>query len=124
MTNLPDDDVVVVAPAQWHWSKLLSMADVLVVTPDGPFAAGSILHAFGAQVPVVGTPVDAVREHITDRHNGMLAASTRPRAIAAAVEEFFNLPELRARLTQQALADAASRHDPAALLRGYDALYA
>ncbi len=123
INNLADEAVVVVAPAQWPWGKLLGVADVLLVTPDGPFAAGSIMQAFAAQVPVVGTPVDAVREHITDGHNGLLTASTRPREIAAALERFFNEPELRTRLTQQALADAETRHDLGALLRGYEALY-
>lgn len=124
LNNLPDDEVIVVAPGQWQWPRLLAVADMLLVTPDGPFAASSILHAFAAGVPVVGTPVDAVREHITDRHNGMLATSTRPRAIAAAIEDFFSAPELKSRLTEQALADAATRHDPAAILRSFDALYA
>ena len=123
LNNLPDDDVTVLAPADWPWCRLLSLADVLLVTPDGPFAAGSIMHAFGALVPVIGTPVDSVREHITDGHNGMLAASTRPREIAAAVEHFFTQPALREKLTQQALADATPRHDLSALVRGYDSLY-
>ena len=123
LNNLPDDDVTVVAPADWPWSRLLSLADLLLVTPDGPFAAGSIVHAFGALVPVIGTPVDSVREHITDGHNGMLTASTRPREIAAAVERFFTQPALREKFTQQALADAGPRHDLGTLVRGYDTLY-
>src|SRR5205085_877995 len=105
MNNLPDDEVVVLAPAEWLWQRLMSVADVLVVTPDGPFPAGSIVHAFAAKVPVVGTPVDAVREHVTDRHNGLIAATMRPRSIASALEDFFAAPELRSRLTEQALSD-------------------
>jgi len=123
LNNLADDDVPVVAPGDCTWSELLGLADVLLVTPDGPFAGGSIVHAFGAQVPVIGTPVDSVREHITDGHNGILASSTRPREIAAAIERFFTQPALREKLTQQALADASTRHDLGALQRGYDTLY-
>jgi hypothetical protein len=121
---LPHDNVAVVAPAEHSWGQLLELADVLLVTPDGPFAAGSIVQAFGAEVPVVGTPVDAVREHITDGHNGVLAGSTRPREIAAALESVLAQPELREKLARQALADAVARHDTGALVRGYDALYA
>jgi hypothetical protein len=123
VNNLADDDVPVVAPRHCSWAELLDLADVLLVTPDGPFAGGSIVHAFGAQVPVIGTPVDSVREHITDGHNGILAGSTRPREIAAAIERFFTQPALREKLTRQALADASTRHDLGALLRGYDTLY-
>ncbi|HEY4329726.1 MAG TPA: glycosyltransferase family 4 protein [Phycisphaerae bacterium] len=122
--KLPDDDVAVVAPRHWSWTRLMSLADVLLVTPDGPFAAGSILHAFAAKVPVVGTPVDAVREHVMDGHNGMLASAVRVRAITAAMEAFFSDPGLRARLTLQALLDVGGRHDLSAMLRGYDSLYA
>ena len=124
LDRLPDNDLTVLAPAKHSWRELLGLADVLLVTPDGPFAAGSIVQAFGARVPVIGTPVDAVREHITDGHNGMVTSGTRPREIAAALEQFLTQPDLRAQCARQALADAQARHDLGALLRGYDALYA
>jgi hypothetical protein len=123
MDNLPDLAVPVVAAGSCSWQDLLGLADVLVVTPDGPFAAGSILQAFAAGVPVIGTPVDAVKEHVTDGVNGLVAASTRPREIAAAVEKFFAEPGLREKLTQQARADVEARHDLGAMVKGYDALY-
>jgi glycosyltransferase involved in cell wall biosynthesis len=124
LDRLPDNDLTVLAPAENSWRQLMGLADVLLATPDGPFATGSIVHAFAAQVPVIGTPVDAVREHIIDGHNGMLTAGTRPREIAAALERLLTQPELRTQCVRQALADAAPRHDLGALLRGYDTLYA
>jgi hypothetical protein len=123
LEKMPDNDLIIVAPADLSWRQLLALADVLLVTPDGPFAAGSVVQAFAARVPVIGTPVDAVREHITDGQNGMLAASTRPREIASALERFLTQPELRDKFTSQALTDAAGRHDLGTLLRSYDALY-
>lgn len=87
--HLPDDQIVVPAPARYGWRELLAVADVMLVTPDGPLAGGCMLHAFAAGVPVIGTPVEAVKEWVSDGVNGMLAASTRPREIAAAVEAFF-----------------------------------
>jgi glycosyltransferase involved in cell wall biosynthesis len=92
MDNLPQEDLVVIAPARYSWPRLLSIADLLLVTPDGPFAAGSVLHAIAARVPVIGTPVDAVKEHLATLQNGLLAASTKPREIAAAVEAFLSQP--------------------------------
>ena len=75
----------------------------MLVTPDGSFAGGCMLHAFAAGVAVVGTPVEAVKEYVTDGVNGMLAAATRPRAIAAAIEAFLSGgAELRSRLTEEA----------------------
>jgi glycosyltransferase involved in cell wall biosynthesis len=123
LDKLPDNELAVVAPAEHSWRDLLGVADLLLATPDGPFAAGSIVQAFGAEVPVIGTPVDAVREHITDGHNGMLTPGMRPREIAATVERFWGQPELQEKFTKQALADARARHDVGALVRGFEGLY-
>jgi glycosyltransferase involved in cell wall biosynthesis len=61
------------------------------------------LHAFAAGVAVVGTPVEAVKEYIIDGVNGMLAASVKPREIAAGIEAFFaGGAALRGRLTEEA----------------------
>jgi hypothetical protein len=68
--------------------------------------------------------VDAVKEHVTDGVNGLVAASTRPREIAAAVERYFTEPGLKEKLAQQALADIGARHDGAVMVKGYDAVYA
>jgi len=101
--HLPDNEIIIPAPARYSWDDLLAISDLLLVTPDGPFAGGCILHAFAAGVAVVGTPVEAVKEYLGDGVLGMLAASTKPRAIAAAIEAFFaGGPELRERLTEEA----------------------
>jgi hypothetical protein len=124
MNDLPDNDIVVVAPGNWTWGKLLSVADVLLVTPDGPFAAGSVVAAFGAKVPVVGTPVDSVREYVTDGMTGVIATECKPRAIAAGVEAVLaRAGGGRASMTEQAYADALGRFDAEAVVRAFAGHY-
>jgi hypothetical protein len=124
LDHMADEEVTVLAPGDWPWAKLLSVADAMLATPDGPFAAGSIVHAFASRVPVVGTPVDSVREHVTDRQTGMISTSTRAREIAAAVEAMLAEEGVRRRICEQAYEEAESRHDAAGLRRTYEALYA
>ncbi len=123
--RLPDNDIVLLAPAKYSWQDLLSIADAFVVTPDGPFAGGSILHAIAARVPVIGTPVDAVRELLNGRQNGsgVIARATHAQPIAAAIELFLANPELRRNYTLQAHQEAIVRHDPVAVVRAYQSLY-
>jgi hypothetical protein len=123
MNDLPDTNIVVAAPGNWTWGKLLSIADLLLVTPDGPFAAGSVVHAFGAKVPVVGTPVDSVREYITEGTTGLLTAACRPRAIAAGVEALLAQIDVRQRVMEQAHLEALGRFDPEAVVRAYAGHY-
>ena len=121
--NLPDVTVPVVAPRDWSWPRLLSVAQVLLVTPDGPFAAGAMLHAFAAGVPVIGTPVNSIREHITDGHNGLLTKGVTARDIAARAEALLGDAALQERLARQARQDFAAKHDGAAMLRAYECIY-
>ncbi len=123
LTNLADEDVTVLAPADWPWAKLLSVADALVVTPDGPFAAGSILHAFACRVPVVGTPVDSVREHVTDQQTGLISPSTQAREIAAVLEAYLADRTLREKLTMRAFQEAQGKYDLTSMRHAYQSVY-
>jgi hypothetical protein len=124
LDNLPDLDVPVVAPRECSWSQLLGIADALLMTPDGPLSAGVMLQAFAAGVPVVGTPVEGVREYIADGHNGLLTKGVAARDIAARAEVMLGDAELRVRLVNQARQDFAAKHDVAAMRRGFEAVYA
>ncbi len=113
--HLPDDQIAVPVPAEISWIDLLQISDVLLATPDGPFSGGCMLAAFAAGVPVVGTPVESVREYISPGVTGILAASTKPRDIAAAGESLLaGTPEFRDHLTRQAREEAATRWPAAA----------
>ncbi len=81
------------------------------------------MEAFAAGVPVVGTPVEAVKEHVTDGVNGLVASGMRAREIASAVERLMMEAGLREKLTQQALADVGAKHDVGAMVKGYEGLY-
>jgi hypothetical protein len=121
--NLPDVRVPVVAPREWPWAKLLTVAQVMLVTPDGPLSPGSLMQAFAAGVPVIGTPVEAVREHIVHGHNGLIAKATTAREIAAAVEVLLGDARLQQKLVRQAREDLAAKYDGEAMLRAYERAY-
>jgi glycosyltransferase involved in cell wall biosynthesis len=100
------------------------VADVVLVSADGPIAMGAALHAMAAGVPVVGTPVPRVREVVEDRRTGLVAASLKPRALAARLEELLSNGALRAELTRQAREEIAARRSSAVTVDRLRTIYA
>jgi glycosyltransferase involved in cell wall biosynthesis len=109
MDRLPDGEVVVLAPAEMPWERLVLAADALLITADGQVEMNAALHAMAAGVPVVGTPVDAVREVIIDGVNGLVSKELKPRSIAARVEDLLRDAVLRKKVVSGAKATAAER---------------
>ena len=120
---LPHEHMLVIAPAERRWDELLHIADLLLVTPDGPMPTGSILAAMAAQVPVIGTPVDYVRDWVVDGRNGLLAKELKPRSIATCVEAFLDDPTQRQPLTDHALAEVTAGFTESAMLARFDHVY-
>lgn len=121
--NLADPEMPILAPAELSWESLLSAADVLIVSADGPVEVGAVLHAMVAGVPVIGTPIPAVRAIIDDGRTGLIAASLKPRDISARVEELLSDVSLKCALVAAARGEVASRHSPVAMVEGFRALY-
>ena len=122
--SMGDPDLPVVAPAEISWQRLLGIADVLMVTADGPVPMGAAIAAMMAGVPVVGTPIATVREVLEDGHTGLIARSMKARALAARVEELLADGELRNRLIKAAREESRSRHGAADMVKCLRSLYA
>jgi hypothetical protein len=122
--HLADPGLVVLAPGEMGWDALMTVADAVLVPADGPVPMGAALHAMAAGVPVVGTPVEVVRELIDDRRTGLVAASLKPRALAARIEELLNDRALRDSLVAAAREGIRTHRSPAAMVEAFGILYA
>jgi glycosyltransferase involved in cell wall biosynthesis len=72
----------------------------------------SICEAMVMGVPIVSTNVGGIPSILEDRKEGILVAPGQPRAMADAVLELFNNPELCSMFSRNARATAMQRHDP------------
>jgi glycosyltransferase involved in cell wall biosynthesis len=124
LNALPAERTIVVAPPELTWRQLVSIADVLVVTPDSATAIGSILEAMAQKVPVIGTPIECVTELIENGRTGLLARTVTPRAIAARLEEFTNDLTLKERLSAEAYERVVSQFSIARMVEEYSRVYA
>ncbi len=68
-----------------------------------------LVEAMFKELPCVASNIEVLREVITHNKNGLLFQTNEPNELAAAMMKLFNQPELRKRLTQQALEDAQRR---------------
>src|SRR5262249_4830512 len=118
------DAFLVTAPYEMHWSTLAQVADMCLVTPDGPIETHSILWAMAAGTPVIGTPVESVAELVAQGHNGLLAKELRPRAIAARMEEYMGDSTLKWPLTDRARAELYEHFKMTEMVAGFEGLYA
>ena len=84
----------------------------------------SAVEAMLARVPVVATDVGSVSEAVVDGETGMLVPPGDPRALAGALRVLLGDPGLRARIGERGRVLALDRFTPAAMARGYEALYA
>jgi hypothetical protein len=127
INDLQDGEIPVVTAADCSWDQLLAVADVLLVSADGPVSMGAALHAMAAGVPVVGTPVEAVLEVIEDGKNGLIAREIKPRAMAARVEELLGedpaFRGLRERIVTGARQDIVKRFSIEPMVEAFRTMY-
>lgn len=83
----------------------------------------ALLKAMAAGLPVIATPVSGVEEVITDRVNGRLVPPRQPEALAAAVLELFNRPELRQLYGQRGQEAIRAGYSLEAMLTALERLY-
>lgn len=82
---------------------------VLVVPSRREALARVIMEAFAAGIPVVATASGGIPEIVRHEHNGLLAPSGDPRALAAAIRRCLDDDALRGHLTKQARLDYLER---------------
>jgi hypothetical protein len=121
--SLPDEQALVIAPAEMAWGTLVHAADIVLATPDGAMGTGSVLAAMAAGVPVLATPEACMTDLIAHGETGMIARTGKPRAVAARMEEFMADSTLRYPLTDRARARVHGEHSPTAMVEAVMGVY-
>ncbi len=108
-----------------HFAQAAVFALACQVGADGnrDGLPNTILEAMARELPVVSTTLASVREAIEDGVEGRLAPPQKPEALAAALAELLNDPELRGRLGRAARDRVRREHNRETLAPlGYAAL--
>ena len=71
----------------------------------------SVLEAFSAGKPVIASDLGSLPELIQHAHNGLLVPSGDAPALAAAMQELYNSPDLQ-QMSQAARATYSAEHTP------------
>lgn len=121
--SLPKPDMVVEAPAELPWSTLVQAADIMLASPETDMPIGSILWAMGANVPVIGTAIEAISELVEHQYTGLLGMPGKPRALAARLEEFMSDSTLRWPLTDKARTQIFTNYKPVQMLENFRSIY-
>ena len=96
--------------------ELMGAASALLMPVREPEPFGLVMvEALASGTPVIGRPLGAVPEIVSDGVTGFLATS--PKAMAAAVDRLGEIDPERCR------AEAVALFDPRAMAEGYEALY-
>ena len=78
--------------------ELLRAADAAVLTSTWENFPHLVVESLAVGTPVLATDVGGVGEVLRSEHNGLLVPSRDSAALAAAIERYFDEPELRQRL--------------------------
>jgi glycosyltransferase involved in cell wall biosynthesis len=107
---------------QSNIEKILSAADIVVLTSDNEGTPLSLIQAGMAGLPVVSTNVGSVPEIVLDGITGIITA-TGIHEIADALEKLFNDPELRARMGASAGRYTLASYGVKRLVHDHESLY-
>lgn len=91
----------------------LDLAGVFVLPSLSEGSPNAILEAMAAGIPIAATMAGGTPEVITHNQDALLSPVSNPLALATNVERILADPNLRQRLTQQALLTANNRFSPA-----------
>lgn len=104
-------------------TRLLAAADVFVLPSYGEGLPYAMLEAMALGVPVIATPVGAIRDVVVDGVHGLLVAPREPRAIAQAIEKLAADRHRLAKMGAACRARIASAYSIEHLVRNFASLY-
>ena len=104
-------------------AELLGACDALVLPARREGLGVAALQAMAAGRPVVGSAVGGLAEAVLERECGLLVPPEDPARLAAAIEELYKDPALRARLSAGGRARIAQGYLATQMVAAYDALY-
>lgn len=105
-------------------ARLYASCDLLVIPSVQEGLGMATLQAMAAGRPVVATSVGALSEAVVTGLTGLLVPPADPQALAEAILQLLEEPDLRERMGKQARAFAAQYFPVEAMVRGYERLYA
>jgi glycosyltransferase involved in cell wall biosynthesis len=98
-------------------------SDVVVLTSDNEGTPVSLIEAQAAAVPVVATDVGGVRSVVQDGESGLLAPAAATDALATAIGQLLDYPELRAQMGAAGRVHVTSLYTLDRLVADHAALY-
>lgn len=108
------------------WERLADiyrLADVAVSVTSSDSTPVSVLEAMACGVPVITTDLPALHEWITPGENGMMVPQRDPQALAQAICQILNSPELAARFRTSGLSLVVKRADHQLEMQKMEKLY-
>jgi glycosyltransferase involved in cell wall biosynthesis len=103
--------------------KLLRRARALVLCSESEGLPWVILEAMAAELPFVGSDINAHREIIQTGQNGILAKLGEPEGYAVALDRILSDADFTKRLTRQARADVETNFSAAGMVRQLERMY-
>jgi glycosyltransferase involved in cell wall biosynthesis len=103
--------------------SILKAIDVFVMPSHMEGLGTSVLDAFAARAPVVGTTAGGMTEMLEDGANGLVCPVRDPPALARAILRLLGDRELARRLAEKARRDVVERFSKEAMVEGTVAVY-
>jgi phosphatidylinositol alpha-1,6-mannosyltransferase len=89
----------------------LKVCDIFVRPSLSEGFGNSFIEAMAAGLPVIGTSVGGITDFLKDGETGLVSEVKNPRSIADKVEKLMKDPEVRDRLTENALSMVKEKYD-------------
>lgn len=106
-----------------EYEELLSVADMVLVTAEGPVAPLPICMAMAAGLPIVAAVTPTVSELLEDRRTAIMLKPGSPRELAQKILRLREDPPLQRRLGDAARAEAYEFFSMSRFLEEYRTLY-
>ncbi|MES2153258.1 MAG: glycosyltransferase [Pseudomonadota bacterium] len=103
-------------------AQLLRAMDLFVL-PSPAEGGGTLLEAMASGLPVVATAVETHRALVQPGLTGMLVPPRAPELMAAAIADYWRIPEMAVRHGVRARREVIARHSLPAMARNYLAVY-
>jgi glycosyltransferase involved in cell wall biosynthesis len=103
--------------------EYLRAADIFVFPTENDAFPSSLLEAMTSGLPVVTTPVGAIKEIVRDGQTGLLVRPRDPNALASALERLLDDRVLSARLGRSAHEAVQGRYSAERVTEQYVALF-
>jgi glycosyltransferase involved in cell wall biosynthesis len=117
------ENVVSFLGAVGNVSEYLQASDLFVFPTENDAFPSSVIEAMSCALPVVTTPVGAIKTMITDGENGLLVEPGNSQQLYQALESLLSGPWLVSHLGQAALQTVQERYSAKKVISNYLSLF-